>query len=158
MDYTEETLRRINRYQGIIVDVRVDQVRLADGKVTFREVVQHPGGVCVLPVDDKGVAYCVRQYRYPAGEHLLEVPAGKLEPGEDPRECAIRELGEETGFTAGEMISLGSFYTSPGFSTEKLHLFLATGLKNGQAHPDEGEFLDLVRIPLGALADMASRG
>ena len=151
MDYTEKKLRRVNRYEGIVVDLTVDRVRLPDGTESFREVVEHPGGVCILPVDDDGNAWCVRQYRYAMGEHLLEAPAGKLERGEDPLKAAERELGEETGFTAGKLIDLGAYYSSPGISTEKLHLYLAVRLRRGQAHPDEGEFLDLVRIPFEEL-------
>ena len=158
MDYTEEKLRRVNHYEGIVVNVSVDHIRLVDGSTSFREVVEHPGGVCVLPVDENGVAHCVRQFRYPMREHLLEAPAGKLEPGEEPISCAVRELSEETGFTAGEMIPLGSYYTSPGYSTECLHLYLALELRRGQAHLDEGEFLDLVRVPYAELWEMASRG
>ena len=158
MDYTEKKLRQINRYEGIIVDVTVDRVELADGKTTFREVVHHPGGVVVLPVDKKGVACCVRQYRYPFGEHLLEGPAGKLEKGEDPALAAVRELSEETGLTAGRMLSLGHIYTSPGFSSEKLYLYLALDLTQGEAHPDEGELLDVERLPLSRLSDMVLSG
>ena len=97
MDYTEKKLRRLNTYEGIIINVGLDRVSLPDGSEAFREIVEHPGGACILPVDGEGNAYCVRQYRYPIGEHLLEAPAGKLERGEDPLVCAVRELGEETG-------------------------------------------------------------
>ena len=158
MDYTEDKLRRINHYEGIVVDVSVDAVRLPDGTGAYREVVTHPGGVCVLPIDEEGRAWCVRQYRYPMGEHLLEAPAGKLERGEEPLSCAVRELSEETGCTAGRMIPLGSYYTSPGYSTECLHLFLALDLERGEAHLDEGEFLDVVRIPFGELYEQVARG
>lgn len=158
MDYTEEKLRRINRYEGIVVNVIMDSIRLPDGALAYREVVEHPGGVCVLPVDTDGCAWCVRQFRYPSRRHLLEAPAGKLEPGEDPLSCAIRELSEETGFTAGRMVSLGSYYTSPGFSTEELHLFLALDLEKGQAHLDPGEFLDVERHPLSELMQMVQNG
>ena len=97
MDYTEKKLRRLNTYEGIIINVGLDRVSLPDGSEAFREIVEHPGGACILPVDGEGNAYCVRQYRYPIGEHLLEAPAGKLERGEDPLVCAVRELGEATG-------------------------------------------------------------
>ena len=154
MDYTEEKLRRINRYEGIVVNVTMDCIRLPDGATAYREVVEHPGGVCVLPVDADGNAWCVRQFRYPSRRHLLEAPAGKLEPGEDPLSCAVRELSEETGFTAGRMVSLGSYYTSPGFSTERLYLYLALGLHPGKSHPDEGEFLNVEKIPFKKLTEM----
>ena len=158
MDYTEQKLRRINRYEGIVVDLTVDRIRLPDGKESLREVVDHPGGVCVLPVDADGFAYCVRQYRYAVGRHIVEAPAGKLERGEDPLKAAERELGEETGFVAGKMIYLGAYYSSPGISTEKLHLYLAVRLRRGEAHPDEGEFLDLLRIPYEELYDRVING
>ena len=154
MELREKKLRSINSSSGIIVDVTLDQVELADGSRAFREVVHHPGGVTILPLDDEGYVYCVRQYRYPYGEVLLELPAGKLEKGEDPFECARRELGEETGFTAENWQSLGCMYTSPGYCSETLHLYLARSLRAGKAHPDEGEFLAVERIALSELLDM----
>jgi ADP-ribose pyrophosphatase len=158
MDYTEKKLRRVNSYSGIIVDVEVDQIELYNGNKTMREVVQHPGGVCILPLFDDGTVLCVRQFRYPFGEHLLELPAGKLEKGESPVYCAVRELSEETGLTAGEMIPMGKMYPSPGYCHEILHLFLARDLTEGKAHLDTNEFLDVVRIPLEDLVGMAMSG
>ena len=99
MEFTEKRIDGEEKYKGVIVRVRLDRVELCNGKMTRREVVEHPGGVCVLPVDENGVACCVRQFRYPMREHLLEAPAGKLEPGEEPLRCAERELSEE--ITAG---------------------------------------------------------
>lgn len=148
MDYTEETLRHVSTYQGIIVDVETDMVRLSNDVVTMREVVRHPGGVCVAAVDEDGAIALVRQFRYPFRDHLWELPAGKLEPGEDPFPAARRELSEETGLEADTWTPLGSLYTSPGFSTETLYLYLATGLRQGAAHPDPNEFLDVARVPL----------
>ena len=150
-DYTEAPLRRICQYAGLVVNVKVDEVRLHDGTTSLREVVEHPGGVAVLPVDDEGYAYCVRQYRYPFREHFIEAPAGKLEPGEDPKDCAIRELSEETGFTAGRLVDLGYICASPGFSNEVLYLYLALDLTAGRPHLDRGEFLDVLRLPLTEL-------
>ncbi len=158
MDYSEKKIRRINRYEGVVINVTMDRIRLPDGSEAFREVVEHPGGVCILPVDADGYAYCVRQYRYAMGEHILEAPAGKLEFGEDPAKCAVRELSEETGFSSSQMIPLGRYYTSPGFSTEQLYLFLALNLHAGEAHPDVGEFLDVVRIPFDELYDHVLSG
>ena len=157
MDYTEKKLQSINSYQGRIVNVTMELAELPDGGTAFREVVHHPGGVCVLPVDENGVAYCVRQYRYPCEAHLLEAPAGKLEPGEAALPSAIRELSEETGLAAGQLIDLGAVYSSPGFCTELLHLYLALDLKRGEAHPDPGEFLDVVAVPLDALYEQVLR-
>ena len=154
MDYFEQRIDRDDKYHGIIVDVHLDNVRLSDGSKARREVVEHPGGVTILPVDEAGNCYMVRQFRYPAGHMMLEAPAGKLEYGEDHRECAVRELSEETGFTADELIYLGGFYTSPGFSSELLHVYLALGLHAGESHLDEGEFLNVEKHSLQALEQM----
>lgn len=154
MEFFEQRIDRDDKYHGIIVDVHLDHVRLDDGSIARREVVEHPGGVTILPVDEDGNCYMVRQFRYPAGHMMLESPAGKLEYGEDHRECAVRELSEETGFTAEELIYLGGFYTSPGFSSELLHIYLALGLHAGESHLDEGEFLNVEKLPLRQLVDM----
>ena len=154
MDYFEQRIDRDDKYHGIIVDVHLDNVRLSDGSKARREVVEHPGGVTILPVDEAGNCYMVWQFRYPAGHMMLEAPAGKLEYGEDHRECAVRELSEETGFTADELIYLGGFYTSPDFSSELLHVYLALGLHAGESHLDEGEFLNVEKHSLQALEQM----
>ena len=154
MDYFEQCIDRDDKYHGIIVDVHLDNVRLSDGSKAKREVVEHPGGVTILPVDEAGNCYMVRQFRYPAGHMMLEAPAGKLEYGEDHRECAVRELSEETGFAADELIYLGGLYTSPGFSSELLHVYLALGLHAGESHLDEGEFLNVEKHSLQALEQM----
>lgn len=158
MDLTETKLREINRYRGIIVDLYVDHIRLPDGSESFREVVVHPGGACILPVDEEGFVWLERQFRYPMREVLLEAPAGKIEPGEDPAVCAARELREETGLIAGEMTFLGEYYTSPGYSTELLRIYLARKLTQSDARPDPGEFLNLERIPYKDALAMAERG
>ena len=155
MDYTETPLRLFAGYKGIITSTTLETVRLPNGETSYREVVEHPGGVTVIPVDDDGSVYCVRQFRYPMGEHLLEVPAGKLEAGEDPLDCAKRELSEETGITADEYIDLGKIYPSPGYCRETLYIYLARGLHFGVSHPDENEFLDVEKLPLEELVNMA---
>lgn len=154
MDYTESLDRRINGYRGLIINTNLDSVVLNNGKHSLREVVEHPGGVVVIPVDDEGFAYCVRQFRYPMGEHLLEVPAGKLEPGEEPFSSAVRELSEETGITAGRYVDLGRIYPSPGYSQEILYIYMARELSFGKAHPDEDEFLDVEKIHIDDLFRM----
>ena len=158
MDHEEKRLRRVGTYQGVVVDLTEDMVSLPNGAVSIREVVHHPGGVCVAAVDGDGNVFVVRQWRYPFGRELLELPAGKLEKGEDPLPAAVRELSEETGLEADNWSDLGCIYVSPGISTEKLYLYLATGLHQGQAHPDPNEFLDVEKMPLRELADMAMDG
>ena len=158
MDYTEKTLSREEIYQGRVVELHKDRILLPDGRESIREVMEHPGGVTIIPVDEQGNVTCVRQYRYPLQRHLLEVPAGKLEKGEDPLECAVRELSEETGLTAEEFVDLGRIYPSPGYSAEILYLYLALGLHPGEMHPDEGEFLDVEQHPLEELTEQIMRG
>ncbi len=153
MEYTETRIGGESKYKGIIVEVTLDDAALHTGAKVKREVVHHPGGVTVLPVDEEGNCYMVRQFRYPFGRMMLEAPAGKLEYGEDPLACAVRELSEETGFAADEMIYLGGLCTSPGYSTEVLHLYLALGLHAGESHPDENEFLNVEKHSLQSLLD-----
>ena len=155
MEYREERLSSREVYQGRIIRVHVDDVRLADGTETKREIVEHRGGVTVIPVDADGTVYCVRQFRYAYGKSLLETPAGKLEAGEDPLDCAVRELSEETGFTAENIVCLGQLYPTPGYCSEVLHIYLATGLKPGRPHLDPGELLDVERYSLDELYEMA---
>jgi ADP-ribose pyrophosphatase len=123
-----------------------------------REVVLHRGAVAMVALDTDGEVFLVRQYRHAPGKDLVEVPAGKLAEGEDPQQCARRELMEEIGYDAGEWVKLASFYTSPGFSDEMLHLYLARDLRPGKADPDEDEFLEIMHVPLAEALSMVSRG
>lgn len=157
MDYTEQCLDCEEIYRGRIIYVHKDRVSLPDGRRSIREIVEHSGGVAVIPVEEDGTVWCVRQYRYAFAEHILEVPAGKLNEGEDPLDCAMRELSEETGFTAENYTYLGELLPSPGYCRETLHLYLATGLKPGKAHLDPGEFLDVERHTLDELTEMVLR-
>jgi len=149
----EKTFKTEYFYSGRIVKVRVDDVILPDGAKGKREIVEHPGAVAVVPVNDKKEVIFVKQFRKAAEKVLLEIPAGILEPGESPEECAQRELKEEIGYRGQSLIKLASFYTSPGFSSERLHLFLAQGLvKDSLKQPDD-EFLNIEVIHLKEVID-----
>lgn len=154
----EKTLDSTRILEGKIINVRRDTVELVNGATSFREVVEHSGGVVILAVDENNMAYMVRQFRYPIGRAMLEVPAGKLEKGEVPTSAAIRELKEETGLTAEKLVYFGGTYPSPGFCDEQLHIYLALGLTQGEACPDEDEFLQVEKISLDKLARMAMLG
>ncbi|MEW6726321.1 MAG: NUDIX hydrolase [Bacillota bacterium] len=158
MKLKERTLQQEYVYRGKILNMRVDTVELPNGKVGRREVVEYSGAVAIVAVDDEGYVLLVRQYRYAVGKELLEIPAGKLEGGENPEAAVNRELEEETGYTAGKLTKLLEFYSTPGFTSEKMHLYLVTGLTTGQAAPDEDEFLELVRVPLDQAVEMVKRG
>ena len=155
MDYTETLIKQLCGYKGLITNTRLDRVALTNGEHSLREVVEHPGGVTILAIDENGFAFCVRQYRYAMSEHLLELPAGKLEPGENPLDCAKRELSEETGISAGNFVSLGKIYPSPGYCQETIYIYLASGLQYGVAHPDENELLDVEKIHINELHRLA---
>ena len=160
MDFTEKKLSEQYYFEGRIMKARVDEVELPGGGRATREVCEHLGGVGILPIDADGQVLLVRQFRYPFGELLLEIPAGKLDhgPGEDHYACGVRELREETGCTADEITYLGCIYPSPGFLTEVTHLYAARGLHAGEMQPDEGEFLELVRIPADELERRIAAG
>lgn len=146
-------------YEGKIITVERDVAILENGKETVREVVRHPGGVGVVAMDDEGYIYMVRQFRYPFYEQTLEIPAGKLDKGgEDSRDAGIRELREETGLVAENFEYLGTFYATPGFCDEKLAIYFATGLSQGDTDPDEDEFVECEKYKLDELVDMIDRG
>ena len=153
MQFYEKQIDTQAAYKGIIVNVWRDTAELQNGCRVVREVVEHPGGVGIVPVTKDGNVLMVRQFRYPMGEELLEIPAGKLEDGEDPLECAARELSEETGYTAGRFIDLGVSYPSPGYCKEKLYIYLATDLLCGEAHLDENELLSIEEVAINDLID-----
>lgn len=154
--HLEEKTIEINKiYDGVIFEVTHDTVMLENGEKTGRDVVHHSGGVCVLPVDNEGNCYLVKQYRYPFNSVLLEAPAGKINKGEtNPLDCGKRELEEEVGAIAGSYKSLGVVYPSVAYLTEKIYLFLATDLSFTQSHTDEDEFLDVIKMPLAKAHEM----
>lgn len=158
MDFFEERIDGREMYRGVIVNVRLDRARLDNGNIVNREVVEHPGGVAILALDEENNVTLVQQYRYPFHQVLLELPAGKLDAGEDHRPAAIRELSEETGLEAGELTYLGCLLASPGFCTERLHMYLARDLRKKESHPDEDEFLNVITMPFQQLLEQVMDG
>ena len=147
MDLTEKTVASQELFKGFIVTLQRDEITLPNGAPAVREVVRHPGGVAILPLHGDSTVTLVRQYRYPFSQVITELPAGKLDNGEEHLPAAIRELKEEVGITAGKLTYLGSMYASPGFCDEILHMYLAQDLTQGDCHPDEDEFLEILRLP-----------
>ena len=157
MSHFEKKLSGKRVFEGRIISVDHDEVLLEDGSLAMREGVTHPGGVAVLAAEN-GYAYFVRQFRYCFGKELLEIPAGKLEPGEDPEKAARRELMEETGLSCKRLELLGCIFPSPGVYAEKLYLYFASGLEKGEAMPDEGEFLTAEKLGISDFAALAAKG
>lgn len=158
-DHLTERVTAFQRvYEGRIVNVRVDTVELADGSSAKREIVEHAEVVAIVPVDGDGNVVLVRQFRLPAGEALLEVPAGGVDGGEDVEAAAQRELQEETGYRAGSLERLAGFYVSPGYVTEFIHAYLATDLTEAPLDGDEDERIDVVRVPLAEAVRLIESG
>ena len=147
MQHTEIKLNSKEIFKGNVFRVTMDQVELENGMTSFREVVHHNGGACILPLTDDDKVLMVRQYRYALKEELWELPAGKLEKDEDPFEAAKRELEEECGVTAERFINLGVLYPTVGYDSEKIYIWAAKGLKPTSQHLDDGEFLDVAGLP-----------
>ena len=154
MNFEEKTISSESIYDGKIIKVRVEQVELDDGSHAMRELIAHPGGVGVIAVDENNEVFMVTQYRIAAKSMMMEIPAGKLEYGEDPLECGERELIEETGYRASEFLHLGEYYATPGYCEEKLNIYLAKGLEFVGQHLDEGEFLNVKKYSLDELYGM----
>ena len=145
-------------YSGRVVTLDVHHVRLPNGQVQIREVVRHQGAAALVALDEHQNVLLVRQFRSGAHKELLEIPAGLLEPGESVEACAARELQEETGYKPGQMEYLGGFYPTPGYTTEYIHLFLATGLTEAKLEGDADEFIEVVRLPLPDVLALIERG
>jgi ADP-ribose pyrophosphatase len=145
-------------FRGRTIHVAVDRVRLPNGREMDMELVHHSGAAAVVPLLADGSVLLVRQYRYATGGWLLEIPAGKLDPGESPESCAVRETEEETGYRPGQLQPLGWIWTSPGFADEKIWLFLATGLEQTAQVLGDDEVLSLERMPLAEAVEKAARG
>ncbi len=158
MELFEKQLASRQIFDGKVVKLFVDDIELPNGKGAFREVVRHPGAVCVIPVTEGGEVIMVKQFRYPFSRVLLEIPAGKLEPNEDPLDAVKRELEEESGVVAENIEFIGMTYTTVAFTDEKIYTYMATGLTFTESHPDEDEFLEVVKIPLDTLVDMVMSG
>jgi ADP-ribose pyrophosphatase len=158
MNYEEKTVSEKHIYKGNIINVDNLTVTLPDGRQSTRDIVRHPGASVIVPLNEKGEVYMVRQFRKPIDTVTLEIPAGKLDPGEDPLVCAKRELKEETGLDAKEIRHLVSIHSTPGFSNEVLHLYSATGLSEGESCADEDEFISTERYPVADLIDMILSG
>ena len=154
MNFEEKTLSTEEIFDGCVIKVRVEEVELPDGKTSTRELIAHPGGVGVIAVDDDRQVFMVSQYRIAARSMMLEIPAGKLEYGENPLECGKRELIEETGYSAEEFTHLGAYYATPGYCEEVLNIYLARGLSFVGQNLDDGEFLNVKKYDLDELYRM----
>ncbi len=157
MELNEKTLNTHSIYDGKVVKLRKDDVLLPNGNVSMREVIHHPGGACVIAIEN-GEIYFVRQFRYPYGKTLLEIPAGKLNEGEDPKKCAIRELEEETGLVPSDVTLLHSIYPTPAYTDEVIYIYLAKDVKRGKVHLDSDEFLNVEKISLEKAKQMLLNG
>lgn len=157
MNLKETTVNKNYIFKGKIINVRRDDALLPNGNPCTREVVEHPGGACILAVLD-GKVVLVRQYRYAYGEELLEIPAGKLEQGENPKLAAVRELEEEAGLVASTVEHLFTMYPTPGYCNEKIYIYEAKDVRPGHTHPDEDEFLDILYVPLAEAYEMIADG
>ena len=157
MNLTEKTVKQNVVFEGKIIRVRCDDAELPDGKPCKREVVDHAGGASVLYVREWKVLL-VRQFRYPYMEETLEIPAGKLNPGEDPAQTAARELAEETGWQPASVEHMFTIYPTPGYSAEKIYIYRAHGVREGQVHPDEDEFVTAAFYHIDEVLSMIEKG
>lgn len=158
MIHTEKQIQSKRIYDGKVLKLDVDTVMLENGKTAEREIIRHKGAAAVLAVDEHDEFYLVRQFRYPYAKEMLEIPAGKLDDGETPEECAKRELLEETGLTANKWEYVGGFCPSPGYTDEIVHVFIARELSLGVSNPDEDEFLDVEKYNIIKIDKMIDSG
>lgn len=158
MELEEKKLSSEEIFDGVAIHLFRDEILLPNGNKGVREVIRHPGAVCVIPVTEDGDVIFVNQFRYAFNKVTLEVPAGKLEKGEDPLEAAMRELSEETGLSAKNVVYLGELYTTPALIDEVIHMYLATDLVEGKQHLDEDEFINTLRMPLSEAVQKVMNG
>lgn len=158
MTFEEKTMKCERIYEGRIINVRVDTVELPNKRYSKREIVEHPGAVGIIPITSEGKIILIKQFRKPVEEVLLEIPAGKIEPNEEPELCARRELEEETGFTTKNLEKLLEIYTAPGFTNELIHIYLAKDLQEGMVNLDEDENIEIVQVSLEEALEKISTG
>ncbi len=158
MELEEKKLSSEEIFNGVAIHLFRDEILLPNGNHGVREVVRHPGAVCVLPITENGEVIFVNQFRYALNKVTLEVPAGKLEKGEDPKAAALRELSEETGIDAKTIVPMGALYTTPALMDEIIYMYIATDLTQGEQHLDEDEFVNAVKIPLSKAVEMVMNG
>ena len=151
----EKTVDSKTVFEGHVFDVEIKKIITPEGRESTREIVKHHGGACILPVDDEGNCYLVKQFRSPFEKVMLEAPAGKIEEGEEPLACASREITEETGFVAKNIECVGAVTATPGYCSEVITLFIGTGLETGDANPDLNEYISTVKMPLKEAVRMA---
>lgn len=154
----EKQVSSKNVFDGVLLHVYKDDIELPNGHKSVREYIKHQGAVCVVPVTDKMEIIAVKQYRYPIGRVTIEIPAGKLDAGEEPLEAAKRELSEETGVECADIEYMGGLYPSVAYTDEIIHMYVAKNLVYGQAHTDDDEFLNVVKIPLKDFVQMVMDG
>ena len=157
-DFIEKLVESKSAYNGKLLKYKIDEVLLPNGKKAQREVINHPGAAAIIPVLPNKKIVFVRQYRYPVKSILYEIPAGKLDLGEEPMHCAKRELQEETGYKAQIMENIGKIYTTPGFCDEVIHIFLAYGLTDGKKNPDEDEIVETFSFSFSEIKCMIKDG
>ncbi len=154
----EKTVDSKTVFEGKVFDVEIKKIITPEGRESYREIVKHHGGACILPVDNEGNCYLVKQFRSPFEKVMLEAPAGKIEEGEDPLCCASREITEETGLTAGNIECVGAITATPGYCSEVITLYIGTELDSGNANPDQNEYIATVKMPLSEALKMADNG
>jgi ADP-ribose pyrophosphatase len=154
----EEEIASRQVFNGRAIRVRVATVRKPDGRETTREIVEHDGVIAAIPIDDDDNVLLVRQYRTPAGRDLLEIPAGGIDPGEQPEATVVRELQEEIGYKPGKLVRLGGFFSAPGYATEYLHIYLAIDLTPGRLHAEDTDEIELVKVKLSEVPGLIGSG